>query len=411
MTTGFIAAAVALLLVTLALLLRPWWWKARASAAQSQRTLNIAIHRDQLDELERDRVSGTLLESDYAGAKQEIQRRLIEDTLGSNESGNKVGAGGTAAEPRSRMTLIVIALGVPLLAGALYAWLGTPAALAPPAPQHKVTAEEVDRMVTSLAARMEKEPGNLEGWVMLARSYKVLNRYDDAAKAYGRAGSFIDKEPGLLADYADVLVASQRAFTPESRKLLERALKIDPRHGHALWLAGTDAFDAGKFDRAIELWQRVAVQFPPGSEEAQSIEGSIAEARAKGGKSAAKAPAKAAAAGGAHVAGTVELAAALREKVGAGDTVMVIARVAGGSRMPVAVVRAKVSELPLKFTLDDTLAMSPDHTISKAAAVSIEARISKTGMATAQPGDLLSAPRTVKLGATGIQLVVDQVRP
>lgn len=398
--------AAALLLVTLALLLRPWWWKARASAAQSQRQLNIAIHRDQLDELERDRVSGTLLESDYEVARQEIQRRLIEDT--------KIGDGETAAEPRSRATLVVIALTVPLLAGGLYAWLGTPAALNPPAPQHKITADEVDRMVASLAARMEKQPDNLEGWVMLARSYKVLNRFDDAARAYGRAGSFIDREPDLLADYADVLVAAKRAFTPESRALLDKALKLDPNHGHALWLAGTDAFDAGKYDRAIALWQRVAALFPPGSDEAQQIEGSIAEARAKGGKggaAAAKAPAKTAAAKGASVAGTVELAAALKDKVGAGDTVMVIARPADGSRMPVAVLRAKASALPLQFTLDDTLAMSPDHTISKFAEIVIEARISKTGMAATQPGDLLSTPQTVKPGATGIRLVVDQVRP
>lgn len=416
MTPGFLAAGAALVLAVLVLLLRPWWWKTRGSAAQSQSQsrLNIAIYRDQFDELERDRAAGVIAEGDYATARQEIQRRLIED--------GKVGDDATATS-RSRVTPLLIALAVPLLVGGLYAWLGTPAALNPPTPQHKITAEEVGRMVANLAARLEKEPGNLQGWVMLARSYKVLGRFDDAARAYARAGSFIDTEPDLLADYADTLVASKRAFTPEARKLLERALKIDPKHGHALWLAGTDAFDAGKFDRAIALWERVREQFPPGSEEAQSIEGSIAEARAKGGKggvggkdnSAWKAataePAKAAAPSSANVSGTVELVTALKEKVGAGDTVMVVARVAGGPRMPVAVVRAKVSELPLKFTLDDSLAMSPDFRISTAGSVEVEARVSKSGQATPQKGDLYSAPQTVKVGVGGVKLVVDQVRP
>jgi len=403
---GFIAAAAALLLVTLVLLLRPWWWKARASAAQSQRKLNITIHRDQLEELERDRTAGTLAEEDYVIAKQEIQRRLIEDT--------GVADGHAMVEPHSRLTLVLIALALPLLGGGLYAWLGTPAALNPPAPQHKITADEVDKMVANLAARLEKEPANLQGWVMLARSYKVLQRFDDAAKAYARAGSFIDKEPDLLADYADVMVAAKRGFTPESRKLLERALKLNPKHAHALWLAGTDAFDAGKFDSAIALWERVAEQFPPGSEEAQSISGSIAEARAKGGKGStppAKAQAPAAVATGGGVSGTVELAAGLKGQAAPGDTVMVLARVAGGPRMPVAVLRVSASDLPMKFKLDDSLAMSPDFKISTAASVEVEARISKSGQALPQKGDMYSAVQTVKVGAGGLKLVIDQVRP
>lgn len=420
--TGFIVAAAVLLLVTLALLLRPWWWKNGANAAQSQRRLNITIHRDQLEELGRDRAAGTLSADDYETARQEIQRRLIEDTALSDGMGTAIGAkvgvgdmkspeGVTPVAPSARLTFILLALALPLAGTGLYAWLGTPAALNPPAPEHKITAEEVDKMVASLAARLEKEPENKQGWVMLARSYKVLGRFDAAAKAYARAGSFIDKEPDLLADYADVMIAARRAFTPESRKLLERALMIDPKHAHALWLSGTDAFDAGKYDRAIALWERVAAQFPPDSEEVQQISGSIAEARAKGGKSSGKAVAKTGAAAGSSVSGTVDLAPALKEKVGAGDTLMVVARVAGGPRIPVAVLRASAAALPLQFTLDDSLAMSPDMRISKAESVEVEARISKSGQALPQKDDLYSAAQTVKLGAGGVKLLIDQIRP
>jgi len=90
--------------------------------------------------------------------------------------------------------------------------------------------------------------------------------------------------------------------------------------------------------------------------------------------------------------------------------VMVIARVPG-TRMPVAVLRARASELPLKFTLDDSLSMSPQARISAASEVEVEARISKTGMAQAEPGDLMSSVQTVKVGTNGIKLQVSKVRP
>lgn len=405
MTPAFLAAAAALLLATLGLLLRPYLLRRKRDAAASQRRLNVAIYRDQLDELARDRAGGALADEDYATAQEEIQRRLLED--GATEDAAPTEFGG-------RGTLIAIALAVPLLAGGLYAALGNPAGLNPPAPQHKVSAQEIDAMVAKLAARLEKED-NPQGWVMLARSYKMLGRYEEAGKAYGRAGSFIDNEPALLADYADILVAGSGTFAGKPRELIAKALKLDPDNAHALWLSGTAAFEAGQYKQAVAEWDRLLKQLQPGSEEAQSVEASLAEARAKGGiaksaPAAAKAEDQKVGAGG-TVSGRVELAPALKDKAAAGDTVMVIARPADGSRMPLAVLRAKAAELPLQFTLDDKLSMSPDNGISKHKEVSIEARISKTGMATPQPGDLLSAPQTVKVGASGIRLLVEQVRP
>jgi cytochrome c-type biogenesis protein CcmH len=403
MTPAFLAAIAALSLLALALLLRPYLLRRKAGAAASQRRLNIAIYRDQLDELERDRAGGVLAEADYATAREELQRRLLEDGSASEVE--------PAAVTGGRGTLIAIALLVPLLAGGLYAVLGNPAGLNPPKPQHKVSAAEVDAMVAKLAARLEKED-NPQGWVMLARSYKMLERYDEAAKAYGRAGAFIDKEPALLADYADILVAGSGTFVGKPRELIAKALKLDPDHIHALWLSGTAAFEAGQYKQAVADWERLLKQLEPGSEEAQSVEGSLAEARAKGGiaKPAAKAEDKKVGTGG-TVSGRVELAPTLKGKAEPTDTVMVIARPADGSRMPLAVLRVKASELPLQFTLDDKLAMNPDNAISKHKEVSIEARISKTGMANPQPGDLLSAPQTVKVGASGIRLLVEQIRP
>lgn len=404
MTPAFLAAAAALLLLALALLLRPYLFSRKPGAALTQRRINIAIYRDQLDELERDRADGALSESDYATAREEIQRRLLED-------GSADEAAPTASA-NGRGTLVAIVLTVSLLGGGLYAWLGNPVGLNPPKPKHQVSAAEIDDMVAKLAAKLEKED-NPQGWVMLARSYKMLGRFDDAAKAYGRAGAFIDNEPSLLADYADVLVAGSATFVGKPRELIAKALKLDPDHAHSLWLSGTAEFEAGIFNRAIADWERLLKQLPPDSDEARSVQGSIAEAVSRGGKAgaapAAKAPQKVGA--GATVQGNVELAAALKDKAAPGDTVMVIARPADGSRMPVAVFKARVPELPLAFSLDDSLAMSPDHALSKFKQIIVEARISKSGMAAAQSGDLISAPQTVKVGTAGVRLVVDQIRP
>ena len=166
----------------------------------------------------------------------------------------------------------------------------------------------------------------------------------------------------------------------------------------------------------MRTWEHLATLLPPDSDDARTLQGAIADARAKGGtggtsgKDGTAAQAKASPAAGASVSGRVELDAALKAKAAPGDTVMVIARVPG-TRMPVAVLRARASDLPMRFTLDDSLAMSPQARISMASEVEVEARISKSGLAKPEPGDMMSAVRTVKTGTKDVNLRVSEVRP
>jgi cytochrome c-type biogenesis protein CcmH len=210
---------------------------------------------------------------------------------------------------------------------------------------------------------------------------------------------------------------------PKPTQLIEKALRVDPENAMALWLAGTAAFRGNQFDAAIRIWERLTQQVEPDSEDARMLQESISAAYAAQGKTApkvaTKVPPKVSATGGeavakpgsgASVSGLVDLDAALKAKAAPGDTVMVIARVPG-TRMPVAVLRARASELPLKFTLDDSLSMSPQARISAASEVEVEARISKSGMAQSEPGDLISAVQTVKVGVNGIKVQVNKVRP
>jgi cytochrome c-type biogenesis protein CcmH len=403
----WIAGALATVLV-LALLFRPFLLKSSGSGI-SRRQLNAAIYRDQLARLERDRVDNMLAEADYAQARDELQRRVIEDTRDED-------ATVTARAPRK--TMLAVGLALPAVALGLYVLLGNPGAvLEPSGPQHQVTPQDMERLVAGLAQKLEQDPSNLQGWAMLARSYKMLGRNMEAELAFERAGSYLDNDAQLLAVYADLAATNANGnFAGKPTQLIQKALKVDPENPMALWLAGTAAFRAQQYDAAIRIWERLMQQLEPDSEDATMLQESIGAAYAALGKSApkassaGKASAAPAPATGASVSGKVDLAPALKSKAAPGDTVMVIAR-APGSRMPVAVVRARVSDLPLAFTLDDSLAMSPQARISQASQVDVEARISKSGMAQPEPGDLMSAVQTVKVGATGVTLQVNAVRP
>ncbi|MBI2749711.1 MAG: c-type cytochrome biogenesis protein CcmI [Burkholderiales bacterium] len=415
---GFWVAAALVVVLVLALLFRPFLLKT-SGAGVSRRQLNTAIYRDQLARLERDRAENMLAETDYAQARDELQRRVIDDTRDED-------AAATLRAPRK--TMLAVGLALPLLAIGLYALVGNPVALDPGAypsnaSQHAASPQDIERMVEGLAQKLEKDPDNRQGWAMLARSYKMLGRNAEAEQAFEKAGAILDNDAQLLAAYADLAASNANGnFAGKPMMLIEKALKVDPQNPMALWLAGTASYRSNQFETAIRIWERLVQQLEPDSDDARMLQDAIGSAYAALGKNAPKAsPAlsssgnageatRAQAGAGASVRGQVELDAALKAKAAPGDTVMVIARIPG-MRMPVAVVRVNASELPLQFTLDDSLAMSPQARISAATQVEVEARISKSGMAQPDSGDLMSAVQTVKVGASGVKLVVNKVRP
>ena len=407
--TGFVIGAALGVALALLLLLRPFFWRT-AGVGASQRQLNAAICRDQLAKLEQDLADGTLGVEDYQPARAELQRRMLQDTADED-------AAPTLRAPK--WTLVTVALTLPLAAFGLYFVIGNPAGMTASAAPQASSQQDIERMVLGLAARLEKEPGNLKGWAMLARSYKVMGRPVDAERAFDRAGTVLDDDAQLLADYADVAATNAGgSFAGKPVRLIDKALQVDPTNAMALWLAGTAAMNSGEFDKALATWGGLMKQLQPGSEDARMLQGAIDAVRARAGTSARPAAVAqagngakpAVVAGRGSVSGTVELAPSLQGKAQADATVMVIARLPG-SRMPVAVLRVRGARLPLQFTLDDSLAMSPQSLISTASEVEVEARISRSGMAVPEPGDLTSAVQTIKVGARGVTLKVAQVRP
>jgi cytochrome c-type biogenesis protein CcmH len=394
--TNFLIPAFLLLVLVLILLLRPFLFPGKV-VPTSRRQMNAAIYREELDKLEAERAAGLITSADYEISHAEMRQRLFQDT---NEEDDHATLGST------KKTAIALFLFVAILSSGLYFVLGDVSRVAQINTENPMTQEGVEKMVNEFALKMEKDPSNLKGWAMLARSYRILGRNEDAAKAYARAGNFVDSDPQLLADYADALATNANGnFSGKPLSLINQALKLDPNNLMALWLSGSAAFSSGNYRSAVQTWEKLATQLPPNSEDLKAIEGSIAEARSKGGLSAKVAVAPS----GKGISGQIELSNDLKSKVNAGDTVLVIARKVG-ERMPVAVLKTSVAQFPMRFVLNDTLAMNPSVPLSQLKEVSVEVRISKTGMAKPEPGDLISTVQTIQVGTENARLLVDQVR-
>ncbi len=404
--TPFWIAAGALLALALGLVLPALLRAPRASAAAPRSRANLDILREQLAALDAELASGTLDAAAHARARAEIERRVLD------EEAEPALAPASVAAPRAPGTALVLALALPAVALALYGALGNRDALAPraepPAAAASVSEADVVAMVEQLARRMETmagQPNELEGWVLLARSYAAMQRFDEADRAWQRAIALAPQEAQFYADRADVLAMKQdRSLAGEPLALVEQALKLDPANLKALVLAGSAAFDRQDWAGAADYWTRARLNVPAGSELAATIDASLAEARSRSG--AASAPAAAAPA---VIRGRLSLAPALAARVGPDDTVFVFARAANGPRMPLAIRRHRAAELPLEFTLDDSLAMSPERKLSSAAQVVVGARVSKSGDATPRSGDLVATP--VPAGAGVLELVIDAVEP
>jgi cytochrome c-type biogenesis protein CcmH len=427
--TTFVLIAAAMVAAALAWVLVPLLKRGRPVGVGGEAS-NVAILRDQLRELDADLAAGTIPPDQYAQAKRELEQRVLEE---SQTIRNLAGAPTQSAA----WTAAILGSAIPIVALLLYVALGNHDAFAPMAARsaeagadHDVTPEQVEAMAANLAARLDREPANVDGWVMLARTYYAMNRHADAARAFDRAVALVPDNADLLADYADSLGAAEGGLRGKSLELIERALKADPTHWKALALAGTAAFNRKDYRQAVDYWERMKKTVPPDSSIAGSIDASIAEARELGGLKAstaaaapavalAGAPAKANAGSaaaaaplpGASIAGTVSLAPTLAAKAAPTDTVYIFARPAEGAKMPLAIIRKQVKDLPFPFSLDDSMAMTPNFALSNFSAIVVGARVSKSGNAAAQSGDLEGLSPAVSVGATGLSIVIDRALP
>jgi len=410
--TAFALVAGTLLLLVLTYVLRPLLWpgiKGRPGLASAE--ISLAVLREHRAELDQERQRGSLSGAAYEQACEELERRVLEDA-----GGRPAAVAPGRRQPRLALLLVLV---LPLAVVATYVHLGSPEVFGAgtaredgAAGAHALTQQEILSMVEGLAEKLQANPSDGGGWLMLARSYAVLGRFPEAAAAYGRATALLPPDAQTLADFADTVAMAQgRRLQGEPEKLVRQALAVDPRNLKALALAGTLAFERRDYAAAIGQWQQVLALVPADSNVARNIQGSIRDAEQRaGGRPGTDRPAAGAAPGAdSAISGRVTLDPSLQGKVAPGDTVFIFARAAQGPKMPLAILRKTAAELPLRFALDDSLALAPDLRLSRQSRVVVGARISRHGSALPQPGDLQGLSAVLAPGSKDVKIVIDTV--
>ena len=285
----FWVICAAMILIALVFVLPPALQRSEASSRESddeRRKANIAVYRDQLSELEADVRNGIVSEEQYAQDREEIERRLLEDI-----ATTKTKKSATAPAVSARSTAYLLGIGLPLVAVVFYLNVGSPKAVSGEAPVTASqsgpmaapggrTQEQIEANVEKLAERLKSNPSDVQGWTMLSRSYSSMEKFGEAAGAYAKATELKPNDADLWAEYAFTAAMAQgRSMEGKPMELIQQALKVEPENAKALQLAGSAAFQAKDYNKAIDYWNRVLKQVPADSEVGRAIAQRISEAR------------------------------------------------------------------------------------------------------------------------------------
>lgn len=423
----FWTLSAALLLVAIFFIAVPLWRKSASGNDVLRDAANLGVLRDQSAELEVDLRNGLLTQEAYEEGKRELQARLLEEVKTTGQA--------AAMPPRSPAKVLAIVLSVllPVFSVSLYLAVGSPEAMLPQE-QREAAVDDIIRTeegLQKLAGKLEKNPEDPNGWYILARSYIEMKRYAEGAKAYEELVKLVPDDAQLWANYADVFAMAHGKTLQgeEVTRLLGQALALDPDNITALALSGSAGMERGDYVVALTNWQKLYGLLHPGSQDALRFKASIQRARdllaaQPGGKKKlaqlpfSEAPQQAVAAANpaaanpaAAITGKVALSSALAGKASPTDTVFILARAAQGPKIPLAVFRKQVKDLPMEFSLDDSMAMQPEMKLSGFDQVVVVARVSKSGTPTAQAGDLEGLTAAIRPGTKGLNIVIDSVVP
>lgn len=381
----FVALFIA---IALCFLLIPLWMKPKFVLQTDSSDLNVQLAQKKLATLKTDLENFVITQAQYESLKNELMLNLHRD-LQKNDLH-------LIDENKGRWLAIPLAIFVPLFALAIYSVKGDLRAFEPQPEKSEIaqkpTAADINAMVEKLAQRMKEDSSDPQGWVMLARSYKVLKRYDESVEAMRKARAILGDDPETLLQLADVIAMSNGGtLLGEPAILITKALESDANNDMGLWLNGLANAEAGKFNDAITSWQKLQVHYKPDSADFQEVQGLINQAKEALGQppvsmSEIKAESKVAT-NSKSIRVSVALDEKFKESVNPEDVVFIYAQSVQGGKMPLAVVKKQVKDLPLEVTLDDSMAIMPNMTISSIPNVQISARISKSGNAIAQVGE------------------------
>ena len=396
----------------------PLWRKSVENNDVLRDAANLEILRDQSTELEADLQNSLLTQEAFEQGRRELQVRLLDEVKSTDIPVT------VPRNPARILALVLLAL-LPLSSVLLYLAIGNSKALLPKEQQSEVAegfgSIRSEAALIELEAKMVKLPENPDGWLTLARSYTELQRFDDAVRAYEQLVKLVPEEAQIWANYADAMaMRNGQSLLGEPTKFLNKALALDPENTSALALAGSAGMERGDYVATITHWQKLLSLLPPDYPDVQMIRDGLNQAREflsmqKGGKEklaklpAMDVPEKVAANPAMAITGRVSLSPALLAKAAPDDFVFILARAAEGPKMPLAALRKQVKDLPMAFTLDDSMAMQPEMKLSAFNKVVVLARVSKSGSPVAQPGDLEGSAGIVTPGSKGLNITIDTV--
>ena len=369
----------------------------------SQAKANAKVYRDQISDLDREHDSGYISDQEWQQSRDEMSLRLLEDTSAVDDPAAKT-------EKPAIWTAVVLAVALPLGSMGLYMWVGQPEALNPLALKtpDQVDPKDLAKMAQTLAEKLKDKPDNLQGWVMLGRTYRTLENFDAALRAYDSALKLSADDDLKLERIEIIAMQRQGQFEGEPWNVIREILQRDSQHFGALLTAGSASFAEGKFADALKFWEQARKPLDANNPDLEGLESAIAAVRERLGMPPTKATP--AATSGLNVTGQVNLSASLKSKASPNDVVFIYATPANGDRMPLAIFKTTVSQLPFNFTLDDSTAMAPDRKLSAAGEVMVKVRVTKSGNAMPQSGDLSGSLGPVKVGAKGLKLEIkDQI--
>ncbi|MDP2903975.1 MAG: c-type cytochrome biogenesis protein CcmI [Methylovulum sp.] len=376
-----------LTLIALAFVLPPLW-RQRPVLAADMDGRNIAIAKNRLAELNDQLQSGALEPSQYDAQRTELEQALSDDL--------DIPGQNSVQQTQGRRSVYVLAVAVPLLAITLYVGLGTYQAIEPSPERLAATTaapklEDINKMVGKLAEHMKTNPTDAQGWIMLGKSYKYLQHYPKAVDAFAKAYQLLGDRPDIMLLYADALAfVNDEQLAGKPAELVFKALALEPDNVTGLWLGGMAKAQAGDALAGIKLWRKLVALLPPESPAQQEVQGLLAklESQIAGGVAVGQ-PAQTVKAADIAITVQVSLAPDLQKSASPNDTVFIYAQALSGPRMPLAIIRKQVSDLPLTVSLTDAMAMMPTMKLSGFSHVKLLARISKTGKAMSQAGDLI----------------------
>jgi len=354
---------------------------------------NINIARQRLTELKTQFETGAINESQYQEQYSELERVLNDDLGLSTQQ--------TDATATGRWLVAPLAAGIPLFAVSLYLTFGNFEAIEIAAsdqsssqqPQSAAAPPDINAMVTGLEAKLKQQPDDAQGWLMLGRSYKHLQQFQKASDAFAQALRLLGGQPDLLLQYADVLaMANGGSLKGKPTEMIYKAIKQSPDHQTGLWLAGMAKAESGAYSEALQYWQRLKKVLPAGSESYQELMGLITKVEAQLPDSEivkAEPSPNLETAVNAEMQVKVTLSQSMENKTKPDHTVFIYAQAMKGPKMPLAIVREQVKNLPVTVVLSDQQAMSPMMKLSSFGQVKLIARISKTGSAMPQKSDLI----------------------